>query len=64
MSKNIYQCRSCGYLAAVSHPAELSQNGWILEADGHPATYCGECAKKQTGEADVAPPRTKAAGQR
>jgi hypothetical protein len=64
MSKNIFQCRSCGYVAAVSHPAELSQNGWVLEAEGKPATYCSECARKLKADADVTPPpsRTKAAG--
>ena len=63
MSTNVKQCSICGFVAAVSHPDELAQNGWLLPAAGRQETYCSECARKLFPERELTPPRTKAAGR-
>ena len=64
MSQNIKQCCNCGFVAAVSHPDELAQNGWLLPSEGQPGTYCSDCAKKLPQGREGTPPMTRAPGTR
>jgi hypothetical protein len=64
MTSNIYQCSRCGFIAAVPHPGQLAGEGWRLKSEGHPNTYCPECAGKLGVGQPVTPPLTRAAGQR
>jgi hypothetical protein len=64
MSQNVKQCCICGFVAAVSHPDELAQNGWLLPTAGRPGTYCSECAKNLSHEREARPPQARTAGSR
>jgi hypothetical protein len=69
MINSIHQCSNCGFIAAVTHPDELSLQGWRLQGEGRPGTYCADCARAlrmappENGR-PATRPMTRAAGSR